>query len=61
MQDCVAKSRKPLRIKGKLSDNQVIEIRSLWPANKQRIIAEMFGICQPHVSDILHRRRRKYG
>ena len=52
-QDKVLKGRHPT----KLTEDQVIEIRKLWyvVALQQRIIAEIFGTSQPHISYLLKR------
>lgn len=42
-----------------LNEEQVREIRSLWPSISQRAIAERYGITARHVWDVIHRRSWK--
>lgn len=57
VQDTIKKGRaKPPKSNARLSENEVMEIRSLYPILNQRQIANRFGIARAHVSQIIHRK-----
>jgi len=45
-----------------LSSDQVKKIRELWATGRffQRDLARDFGVTQPHISDIIHNKKRSY-
>jgi hypothetical protein len=40
----------------KLTESDVLKIRSLYPQYKQKVIASMFGVCRRQVGDIINRK-----